>query len=337
MNRILIVILLSLSAIFVNAEKSPHGKDFKMDCAVCHTTTGWKTMKENGFNHNNTRFPLKGQHAFQSCKSCHNDLKFTQQDMSCTSCHKDIHEQTLGNDCEKCHNENSWIVTDVKNLHREAGFPLMGVHNSLECSSCHKNANNLKYDRMASDCFSCHKQDYYATKNPNHASLGYSLDCLSCHSQSSTQWTGAGIEHSFFPLQGGHAIDCAQCHTSGYTVKLSSDCYSCHQTDYEATNNPPHSVSGFSKDCKTCHSINSWAPASFDHDKLYFPIYSGEHQGEWTKCTDCHKNTSNYAEFTCTDCHEHSKAKMDDEHGNMRNYVYNSQNCYSCHPRGKAD
>jgi len=190
---------------------------------------------------------------------------------------------------------------------------------------------------MGADCYSCHKQEYNATTNPNHRALGYNTDCLSCHSQSARQWSGAGINHSFFPLSGGHSIDCAQCHTSGYTAKLSTDCYSCHQTDYERTSNPPHASSGFSKDCASCHTIKAWAPATFDHDKLYFPIYSGSHQGAWTQCTDCHTNTSNYKVFSCTDCHEHTKSKMDDEHDDVRDYVYNSVNCLSCHPRGKAD
>jgi hypothetical protein len=70
---------------------------------------------------------------------------------------------------------------------------------------------------------------------------------------------------------------------------------------------------------------------------LYFPIYSGTHKGEWSNCTDCHTNPANYSQFSCTDCHEHNKADMDDEHRGKRDYVYNSVNCYSCHPRGKAD
>jgi len=28
---------------------------------------------------------------------------------------------------------------------------------------------------------------------------------------------------------------------------------------------------------------------------------------------------------------------MDSEHSGRTNYVYNSANCYSCHPNGRAD
>lgn len=337
MNRILIVIFFSISTLTLMAEKSPHGKNFTMDCAVCHTTNAWKTIKENGFNHNQTKFKLTGQHKQLKCKSCHDDLQFKNQDMRCAACHQDVHEQTLGDDCERCHQTSSWMVSDVKGIHREMGFPLLGIHATLDCNNCHTSANELKFEKMSADCYSCHRQDYEQTTTPNHKTTGFDTDCLRCHNQSSNNWSGAGFEHSFFPLQGGHQLDCAQCHTDGYNTKLSTECSSCHQADYQATTNPPHASSGFSTDCKTCHTIQSWKPATFDHDKLYFPIYSGKHQGEWSKCTDCHKNTSNYASFTCTDCHEHNKSKMDNEHDDVRNYVYNSPNCYACHPRGNAD
>lgn len=338
MNRVVFcIVCFLLSAIHVKAEKSPHEKELTIDCSVCHVTSDWKTQKENGFNHQNTRFPLKGEHQRVSCKECHTGLRFKNQKSNCVDCHTDVHEKTLGSDCERCHNETSWLITNVSRLHREAGFPLVGVHTTIDCNACHVNVNDLKFNRMRTDCYSCHQQDYNATTSPNHRALGYTTDCLNCHSQSARQWNGTGIDHSFFPLNGGHAIDCTQCHSSGFTAKLSTDCYSCHQTDYERTSNPSHASSGFAKDCASCHTIKAWAPATFDHDKLYFPIYSGTHRGEWSQCTDCHTNTSNYKVFSCTDCHEHSKSRMDKEHDDVRNYVYNSVNCLSCHPRGKAD
>ena len=47
------------------------------------------------------------------------------------------------------------------------------------------------------------------------------------------------------------------------------------------TTDPDHTAAGFSTDCATCHSETAWEPSTFDHDGLYFPIYSGEHDGEW--------------------------------------------------------
>jgi hypothetical protein len=59
--------------------------------------------------------------------------------------------------------------------------------------------------------------------------------------------------------------------------------------------------------------------------------------GQWSNCNECHTNSSNFSVFSCINCHEHNKSRMDDKHKGERGYVYNSQNCYSCHPRGKSE
>ena len=41
--------------------------------------------------------------------------------------------------------------------------------------------------------------------------------------------------------------------------------------------------------------------------------------------------------FTCLTCHEHRRSEMDDEHDEVRGYVYESTACYSCHPDGEDD
>ncbi len=122
----------------------------------------------------------------------------------------------------------------------------------------------------------------------------------------STSWGLTGFVHAFFPLTGGHAIsDCLTCHNADSFSGLSSDCYTCHQNNYEQTNNPNHLATQFSTDCALCHSINGWVPADFKaHDALYFEIYSGEHDGEWDSCTDCHINANDYNVYSCLKCHD---------------------------------
>jgi hypothetical protein len=41
--------------------------------------------------------------------------------------------------------------------------------------------------------------------------------------------------------------------------------------------------------------------------------------------------------FSCITCHEHDKTSTDSEHRGVSNYVYNSANCYACHPTGRSD
>jgi hypothetical protein len=77
-------------------------------------------------------------------------------------------------------------------------------------------------------------------------------------------------------------------------------------------------------------------PSTFDHDDLFFPIYSGKHDGEWDECSDCHTEPTNYSVFSCITCHEHNQSEMDNEHREVSGYVYDSDACYNCHPNGDS-
>ena len=322
------------------AMPSPHGKNFKLKCSDCHTTENWNDVKPENFNHNTTKFPLVGQHKTLGCRQCHPTLVFSDAPKECFECHKDIHQQTVGNDCARCHTPESWLVKNskIKEIHRQSGFPLVGTHATADCQRCHVSASHQRYDVISTECYSCHRDKYLATTNPNHQAAGFGPDCNRCHNMVGQQWNGAdqGFEHGFFPLKGGHQIDCIKCHTNGNYSGLSKECVSCHLANYNATTNPKHSTSGFSKECQTCHNTNSWQDATFDHDSRYFPIYSGAHKGRWNACSDCHTNASNYGTFTCLNCHAHSKSSMDSRHQGIGGYSYNSSSCISCHPQGRA-
>jgi len=341
MHRFAIFITALFLALGSFAMQSPHGKTFKMKCSDCHTTENWNDVKPENFNHNSTKFPLVGQHKTVGCRECHPTLVFSDAPTECAECHKDIHQQTVGTDCARCHTPESWLVKNskIKEIHHQSGFPLVGAHATADCQRCHVSASHQRYDVISTECYSCHRDKYLATTNPNHQAAGFGPDCNRCHNMVGKQWNGAsqGFEHGFFPLKGGHQIDCIQCHTtSGAYTGLSKECVSCHLSDYNATTNPKHSSSGFSKECQTCHSITSWKGASFDHDSKYFPIYSGKHKGKWNACTDCHTNAANYGTFTCLNCHAHSKTSMDSKHRGVGGYSYNSSSCISCHPQGRA-
>ncbi|MBK7214184.1 MAG: hypothetical protein IPH88_12980 [Bacteroidales bacterium] len=350
-----LVLLLILSWVFTAAplfaQKSPHGENFKMSCMDCHKTDSWKVdAKSIGFNHSSTSFPLIGQHKSANCKDCHAAMNFTNAPTECNKCHIDVHEQTVGPDCSRCHTPNSWVVSNVTQLHQQGRFPLLGAHAATDCKSCHTNlfpaasaggsASGLRFDPLGIECYDCHRQNFEAAKHPDHIANQYSTNCTECHNINAFTWTGAGVNHNFFPLTGGHeTTDCAKCHTSGTYAGLSNECISCHQPDYASAQNPNHISLDFSTDCKLCHSLDpGWKPASFTtHDASYFPIYSGNHKGEWESCGECHTNPNDYGQFSCTDCHEHRQSKVDDEHGGVSGYDYNSLACYACHPTGSTD
>lgn len=349
LSSIILSLVLSLSLV---AQKSPHGDTFKANCDDCHKTDGWKVdFKTVSFDHNGTKFPLVGQHQAVNCKQCHTSPEFAKAQTECNSCHTDIHEQTVGNECARCHTPNSWMVTNITQLHQQSRFPLIGPHTVADCRDCHKNllsattpaspsASLLRFDPLGVECYDCHKEDYTTAKEPDHVAGDYPTNCIECHTINSFEWKGAGINHNFFPLEGGHNnIDCKKCHTSGTYATIPAECNSCHQPDYTSTQNPNHTSLNFSNDCSKCHSLNpGWKPAEYlDHDAQSFPIYSGKHKGEWENCSDCHTNPSNYAQFTCTDCHEHNKGDTDEQHGDVSGYEYNSMACFACHPTGDRE
>ena len=315
--------------------QSPHGEDLIMDCSECHNQEGWTLDYETlVFDHNETNFQLEGTHTQTDCKSCHNSLVFNEAPSDCMSCHVDIHSQSVGNDCVRCHTSDSWLVFNIPELHEQNGFPLIGVHTNLSCVECHTNESTLIFNPLGNECIECHRDDYLAAQSPNHVSSGYSTDCQECHNPMGFGWDSQDIIHDFFPLTLGHDIqDCNQCHNTSNFSDVNADCVTCHQEDYNQTTNPDHLAASFPTDCVSCHTTNpGWIPATFDHDGMYFPIYSGGHEGEWDDCLDCHTNPSNYAVFTCVTCH--GLTDMNEEHDGVSGYIYESNACLECHPDG---
>jgi hypothetical protein len=321
----------------------PHAPlNLSVNCLECHTTLpGWTPAS---FDVHNDFYILEGAHAHISaeCESCHTS-GYANTPNTCYGCHSDdytnandpVHlSSNFPTDCTECHTQNAWQPSTFSHI---ATFPLTNGHLVADCFACHIQGN---YETTSPDCESCHLTDYNTTLNPPHASLSFPVDCMQCHT-TMPGWTPVSfdIHNDFYVLEGAHALiatECASCHTSGY-VNTPNTCYGCHADEYNTTNDPNHLVANFPTDCTSCHSQNAWNPSTFDHDSQYFPIYGGDHQGEWNSCTDCHTVNSNYEVFSCIDCHEHNKTDMDDEHSSVGGYIYNSINCYTCHPIGKNE
>lgn len=380
----------------------PH-ETFPANCSLCHTPVAWDVLRENfSFDHlAETGVALEGAHATAECLRCHNDRGPVQVFASrgCAGCHEDTHLGQLGNECTTCHTQHDWLPQGQVAEHARTRFPLVGAHAGtacfachpgaqvgnftrlpVDCASCHQTdlAQATEPDHMAqgwvtdcqrchvptawqgagfqhdffpltaghaladctachvndvfagtpTDCFACHQSDYDGTDDPPHAAAGFSTMCQECHTTAG--WDGASINHSFFPLVGGHAIsDCTQCHAGGVFVGTPTDCVACHQTDYDNARDPNHAALGFPTGCQKCHSVNTWDGAFFAHA---FPIDRGDH-GNFD-CTQCHTVPGNASVFSCIDCHEHNQRDMDDEHDDVGGYVYASMACYACHPDG---
>lgn len=304
----------------------PHAAAMGMDCSRCHSEINWRPIGLIA-EHARTRFPLIGAHAMANCESCHEGAaagRFQGAPLQCEVCHQDALASAVSpdhfsngwiNDCQRCHQPSTWQSASIPHDF----FPLRGGHGALDCTQCHVGGT---FVGLSPDCYSCHSTEYQSA--PGHVANNYSLNCNECHTING--WLPAVIDHSFFPLSGGHSgLDCMACHSGGVYQGLPSDCNSCHSADYDTA--PDHAAFGFSRDCTQCHTIARWSPSSFNHA---FPLV-GNHNAS---CVTCH-DAGTTSTFTCFNCHEHRKDEADSEHREVSGYVYNSQSCYNCHPNGR--
>jgi hypothetical protein len=313
---------------------------FSRRCEDCHlvTSPSWHSAT---FEHP-ASFPLQGGHAALACARCHSGGTYNGLSTICVSCHQKDYAATTNpshpaggfpTTCESCHTTADW--RPAKFDHGQTRFPLTGAHTRTDCARCHVGG---RYAGTPTDCNSCHQANYAATTNPNHRGSGFPTTCQNCHDTGA--WKPASFDHNAtrFPLTGAHTrTDCAKCHAGGRYTGTPRDCYSCHQASYAGTTNPNHQAAGFPIQCQSCHTTAAWKPASFDHDGLYFPIYSGKHRGQWTSCSECHVSSGNYKVFECIRCHAHSnRANVDGEHRGVNGYSYASSACYQCHRTGRA-
>jgi hypothetical protein len=300
----------------------PHTK-FPGDCSICHQPEGWDKLREDFvFDHEKeTGYLLEGAHSQAACLRCHNDRGPVDAYVTrgCSGCHLDPHASSLGMDCGQCHSQISWEPTGLVGEHARTRFPLMGAHAIATCESCHPGAAAGQFRGAPLQCEICHQADLAQANNPDHLSNGWNTDCQKCHQPSG--WSGAFIDHSFFPLSGGHGgLDCAQCHIGETFSGLSQDCFSCHSADFQSA--PGHVSNNYSRDCTQCHDINEWDSVRIDHS--FFPL-TGRHGG--LSCSECHApGTFSGLSQDCFSCH--SEQFQSAEGHVSGNY---SHDCTQCH------
>ena len=311
--------------------RSPHG-NLNLSCQNCHTVYGWKPIRAvPEFDHNLTKFPLRGLHEGVACAACHTKMVFSNVGSKCADCHADIHKRQMGANCESCHTVRGWKVSVTQINQHMNRFPLTGAHAAASCDVCHKNGALSQFNTMSTACVSCHQKDFQAAKNPDHVAGKFATTCESCHS--ADNWLNARFDHSLtgFPLTGGHAVppaQCTDCHVNNNYNLPQTTCVGCHLNNFQNTQNPNHSQQGFSTTCESCHTTVAWSPANFDHSKSGFPL-TGAHTVPPRACADCHVNSNyNLTQTTCVSCH-----LKDFQNTNNPNHVQGGfpQTCETCH------
>ncbi|MBZ5654257.1 MAG: hypothetical protein LAO56_03155 [Acidobacteriia bacterium] len=316
--------------------RSPHGS-LNIACQNCHTVYGWKPIRAvPEFDHNQTKFPLRGLHEGVNCVNCHTKMVFSNVGNKCADCHADIHRGKMSGACESCHTVRGWKVSVTQiNMHMNR-FPLTGAHAAASCEDCHKSGGLAAFSNMSTECLSCHRADFNKTTNPRHTAAAFfaTQSCEGCHSTDS--WLNAKFDHSVtgFVLTGMHATTaCADCHkNNNYNLTAANTaCTFCHQNDYNGTTNPNHLQQSQyfpPANCQNCHTTVGWSPANFDHSTTAFPL-TGQHTTPPRACTDCHVNNNyNITVTTCVSCH-----LTDFNNTTNPSHVQGSfpQTCQTCH------
>lgn len=203
-------------------------------CEHCHNLQRFTPSTFSLARHNNSPFPLTGNHFAVPCDSCHKEsvrlngkltAQYEWQHLTCTNCHADPHH-ALFNDvtrrvedlgitsgCGVCHSTRTW--TDLSGFdHFETAFPLNGAHELVKCNACHKSVNssslmNVDFRVARKECEACHA-DVHAQQFAKHGITACSL----CHD--SKAWRPSLFNHnkqSSFVLDGAHRkVPCQGCH-----------------------------------------------------------------------------------------------------------------------------
>ena len=229
---------------------------------------------------------------------------------------------TLDLACENCHTYTSWTpLRAVPEFdHDKTRYPLHGMHVNVGCRQCH---TSLVFSKVSTRCADCHA-DFHRRQ--------FGTNCDTCHTVKGWKVDIQAIKNhqNRFPLVGAHAAaQCEDCHVnaaSGQFIGLSTDCYSCHSKQF-ATPVFDHRGSGFPVTCESCHTMNSWLGAKFDHLKFTGFALNGIHAT--LDCTACHLN-SKFAgtPATCYGCH--AKDYSSTNSPNHANAGF-PQDCALCH------
>ncbi len=310
--------------------KDHHNGSFGPACDKCHTPAGWRTvtMAREGFNHNATKYPLKGKHQSVACEKCHTGgewTRFAKKDVSrCLACHADYHEGQFAaredkGECSSCHTLEGFSPTTYElNEHRKARFALAGAHLAVPCGKCHAPAalngkRTVRFSWKSFACVECHADPHAGQFRDRVDKEG----CESCHTLQS--WSELRFDHmrARFPLEGKHLrLRCDQCHRRESIEGVAAtryhfptiECSSCHKDPHDAQ----FTVAATGENpCGKCHTVFFWKPSKFSHNEQSSFALTGKH-----------------AQIDCGKCHADER-KSDGTL--LRRYKPLDGRCISCH------
>jgi hypothetical protein len=309
-----------------------HQGQFGETCTKCHTTADWKQIDRTRFDHDKTKYPLRGRHASVKCADCHKDFSTPLLKkplfQACTSCHADAHNRTAtlagrAVDCDKCHNLQGFTTsTYTVDQHKTAKYALDGKHAGVKCADCHRRetstASLTKWGTskvvlrpVFQRCLDCHADDHggQLTSRPGRG------ECADCHKvQGWTPSTFDRIAHGKLRLAlDGRHLDttCRACHgddrkglpalpkvalgKAAFLFKVTElECTACHVDPHKGR----FAAAGArpkTKGCLACHDTRAFRPSQADvaAHATYGFVLEGAHRA--TSCVACHEEMKSAA------------------------------------------
>jgi len=171
-DRRAVVPFRGLGRICADCHRDPHGGELDRfagteGCRACHDQTSWRAAR---FDHERSRFPLRGAHARVECAKCHapgtrDFVRFSGRPLDCAGCHRDEHAGQFalagaGTDCARCHGVERFRPAPGFD-HATTRFPLDGRHVAVACARCHPSERFddrevVRYSPRPLDCAGCH-------------------------------------------------------------------------------------------------------------------------------------------------------------------------------------
>ncbi len=286
-----------------SCHKDAHDERLGPKCAACHVTDGFRMVARGAFDHDKTRYPLRGAHRAVACATCHDPKKPGSAKpafASCGGCHADRHagQGTLAGksvDCAACHDVSGFKVPAFTVIrHAATPFPLDGKHAAVPCAKCHHpkgppdpqhGAAGVVMRPRHDSCATCHADAHggqFAARPDKGA-------CESCHTTAGfvpSRMTAADHAKLKVTLDDAHGrIPCAACHgvARAGSVKLvftglETDCAGCHKD--------PHRFPD--RACTPCHTLRAFVPSTVgpgEHARFGFRL-DGAHGA--VPCALCH-------------------------------------------------
>ena len=132
------------------------------------------------FDHNRTKFPLRGMHESVTCNECHTKPVFSNTATRCADCHADIHKRQFDAKCGQRHTFKGWNVQITQIKDHMNRFPLLGAHERWNATHAIIRGRR-PIGGSGDECYSCHAADFKGTTNPNHVAGGFSTTCEQCN------------------------------------------------------------------------------------------------------------------------------------------------------------